>query len=486
MSFSSAMLNVLSALTAAEKKLIPEFPVEIAHTKEKPVEFFEKAGAKRSAVVMKRQDLGTEEGKLYEAKEVSLEQLQDPKRKFDLAMWADDMAQARKLAKDLEDRRTWGSGPIVVPPALAPEHDAKVEQQVKVGESREEFPKGKQAGDMGKKAKVNSEDPNKDAMTKLKAGAIDVDGNPIPDGEREEGEEIGGCQVRIYDNGGETIDRYTVVIDYPDGSQSWLGASEAPFHPQGFGQHIGDEGSGNQEGEHLGKRVKFAEVPEPVQRFIEGDCTFEGEVEGSLKASEEGGPRFNLVWKGETIEEDLDEKEANELLHEYNMAYKGGVQKVAAGQLKATEVGVAPAAEPEDEEIAEFKFRYLGLEHEQYFTGFGVANTEFDQSFVGIGDSQREAAEDAVEMAAQFMTISESVGKALDAEISKMSDFDEVGAEIAEFSESVEPGEDEPVDEDVVELHVYVGLLVKTKPRSGEGPAHEAAETPAEEAAEHQ
>ena len=545
MSLASAMLNVLSALTAAEKKLIPEFPVEISHTKEKSPEVFEKAGAKRAAVVMKRKDLKSEEGKLYEAKEVSLEQLQDPKRKFDLAMWADDMAQARKLAKDLEDRRTWGSGPIVVPPALAPEHDAKVEQQVKVGEPKEEFPKGKQAGDMGKKAKVNDADPSKETMNKLKASGIAARGfeqrmdegvseDEQLAGTEEDGEEIGDCQVRIYDNGGETVDRYTVVIDYPDGSQSWLGSSEKPFDPQGFGQHVGDEGSGNQEGEHLGKRVKFSEVPKDVQKFIEQDCKFEEEVEGSLKASEEGGPRFNLVWKGETIEEDLDEKEANYLLNEYNLAYKGGVQKVRASKEEPAkflnhyecpcgekwedrsaytnndrcpkcnkeisptssediEASLKVSAEPVDEEIVEFQFLSLGMDAEQYFSGFTSGNN-WDEAFYGIGDSEKEAAEDAIDMAVQSLSISEEVGNAMDAEIAKMSDEDEVHEEVLEFVKEENPGASEEELEmameeamETTELHVYVGLRVKTAPKAGtgEGPAHEASETPAEEAAEH-
>ena len=44
----------------------------------------------------------------------------------------------------------------------------------------------------------------------------------------------------IFDNGGETHDRYTVVYNYPDqdGRDIWLpyrGMSEHPSSPQGFG-----------------------------------------------------------------------------------------------------------------------------------------------------------------------------------------------------------------------------------------------------------
>lgn len=70
-------------------------------------------------------------------------------------------------------------------------------------------------------------------------------------------------KVRCYDNGGETFDQYTVVFTgnyrHQTGGQFWyLGMSQYPFHPQGFGQH----------GEHsvqidkpsyarLGKKIPF-------------------------------------------------------------------------------------------------------------------------------------------------------------------------------------------------------------------------------------
>jgi len=46
--------------------------------------------------------------------------------------------------------------------------------------------------------------------------------------------------IRIYDNGGASFDRYTVVFmnepEYQPARHA-LGMSEHPFHPQGFGQH---------------------------------------------------------------------------------------------------------------------------------------------------------------------------------------------------------------------------------------------------------
>ena len=102
--------------------------------------------------------------------------------------------------------------------------------------------------------------------------------------------------VRIYDNGGETADRYTVVFtgqaapmrgkgsptQYP-----YLGMSSAPFHPQGFGQHghttgspadyqRSDRGGGRSYAWppkvgrkcHLGTRIKYQDLPEQCRRCL--------------------------------------------------------------------------------------------------------------------------------------------------------------------------------------------------------------------------
>ena len=44
--------------------------------------------------------------------------------------------------------------------------------------------------------------------------------------------------VRVFDNGGRTCDRYTVII-----GDSYYGMSENPFHPQGFNQYCGETSS---------------------------------------------------------------------------------------------------------------------------------------------------------------------------------------------------------------------------------------------------
>lgn len=75
--------------------------------------------------------------------------------------------------------------------------------------------------------------------------------------------------LRCFDNGGESMDRYTIVPprwakDYMerDRSFSCIASSTYPFHPQGFGQH-----TSCQVGRHLGKKVKWSDLPADVQRF---------------------------------------------------------------------------------------------------------------------------------------------------------------------------------------------------------------------------
>jgi hypothetical protein len=56
----------------------------------------------------------------------------------------------------------------------------------------------------------------------------------------------------IWDNGGKTTDRFTVILN----SSECLALSEHPEHPQGFSQ-TGIAVSG----EHLGKRINFYDLP---------------------------------------------------------------------------------------------------------------------------------------------------------------------------------------------------------------------------------
>ena len=101
---------------------------------------------------------------------------------------------------------------------------------------------------------------------------------------KSEHEAIDHPQLRVYDNGGESCDRYTVLrLDWLESKECILptsspahyehhvmaiGMSENPTHPQGFGQH-----TSAMDGSHLGKRIAFRDLPtscqEVAKHFLE-------------------------------------------------------------------------------------------------------------------------------------------------------------------------------------------------------------------------
>ena len=64
-------------------------------------------------------------------------------------------------------------------------------------------------------------------------------------------------RVRVYDNGGRTLDRYTVI--YPDGNARTM--SSRPLHPQGVCMWAGHV-------QPQGKRVPFHALPAQVREAI--------------------------------------------------------------------------------------------------------------------------------------------------------------------------------------------------------------------------
>lgn len=77
--------------------------------------------------------------------------------------------------------------------------------------------------------------------------------------------------VRLFDNHGETFDRYTAVFYDQDGQcVGYRGMSDNPFHPQGFG--IWDDGdcSGTIERD---TEIAVEDAPEQVQRCIALDLS---------------------------------------------------------------------------------------------------------------------------------------------------------------------------------------------------------------------
>lgn len=89
--------------------------------------------------------------------------------------------------------------------------------------------------------------------------------------------------VRCYDNGGETGDRYTVVYTGRYRSQTggefvYRGMSENPFHPQGIGQYGSSQNQIDVNAwgfapamgrkNHLGRRVAFSQLPDDCRKLV--------------------------------------------------------------------------------------------------------------------------------------------------------------------------------------------------------------------------
>lgn len=83
--------------------------------------------------------------------------------------------------------------------------------------------------------------------------------------------------VRIYDNGGTTFDRYTCVFTGHWSGRAvyrshYRGMSENPYHPQGYGMWGECEGHIDRPSySHLGKPVRFADLPPMCQRLVISD-----------------------------------------------------------------------------------------------------------------------------------------------------------------------------------------------------------------------
>ncbi len=83
-------------------------------------------------------------------------------------------------------------------------------------------------------------------------------------------------KIRIYDNGGKTADRYTVVyMDEPEGKGLYgaRGMSEHPTHPQGIGMYCSA-----MPGKHLGNRIAFEDLPSDCQKVVLQDLKDENGV----------------------------------------------------------------------------------------------------------------------------------------------------------------------------------------------------------------
>ena len=81
-------------------------------------------------------------------------------------------------------------------------------------------------------------------------------------------------RVGIYDNGGKTIDRYTLVVPSVNepGKLDMYGFDENPYYPTGFGQYAGSYGQMGSYS-HLGKLIDYKDLPDQAQRFVRETLT---------------------------------------------------------------------------------------------------------------------------------------------------------------------------------------------------------------------
>lgn len=70
--------------------------------------------------------------------------------------------------------------------------------------------------------------------------------------------------IKVYDNGGKTLDRYLIILD-----NNVYGMSENPSSPQGFNQFCGTLDVIKIEyNESVGKLVKLDSLPDEVKKAI--------------------------------------------------------------------------------------------------------------------------------------------------------------------------------------------------------------------------
>lgn len=79
--------------------------------------------------------------------------------------------------------------------------------------------------------------------------------------------------IRLYDNGGETVDRYTAVFtgNYKGRTQcDYIGFNHIPNSPNmGFWQHGSDRNIIDKPSySHLGKKISFSNLPEKCRKLL--------------------------------------------------------------------------------------------------------------------------------------------------------------------------------------------------------------------------
>lgn len=96
----------------------------------------------------------------------------------------------------------------------------------------------------------------------------------ISDVQGEAMQEAAKTSVKVYDNGGKTVDRYTVVVDQGD-SKDFYGLARDPSQ---FNQFLGQTGDGFTEGSHLGELVAVDSLPPAAQKAVQDRVSPKAEV----------------------------------------------------------------------------------------------------------------------------------------------------------------------------------------------------------------
>jgi len=124
--------------------------------------------------------------------------------------------------------------------------------------------------------------------------------------------------------------------------------------------------------------------------------------------------------------------------------------------------------------VTELQVMDLGVEHAQYFQGAGVADTGWEEVYVGVGMSAREAGEDAAENLYQVWEVPPEIEPLLNNELEQLSDEEDVPLESeveehghvpTEEEETAETGIEEEYEENGMEpaeeVYHYVAIFVK-------------------------
>lgn len=114
--------------------------------------------------------------------------------------------------------------------------------------------------------------------------------------------------------------------------------------------------------------------------------------------------------------------------------------------------------------VQDFEFHDLGVDHAQYFQGAGVAYTTWDEVFVGVGDTAREAASDAREsLGMGYVYLGQKTAERLDFALLNLDDTSSAhdDCELTDHSPACLASPDECDCHDECELQHYMALYVR-------------------------